>query len=309
MGVRRLNLSRALVQTCRQWDNLRIEQTLFRGYADASDGITIHLRDRSIQARLLIGADGLHSRVRRSANLEGGPGSFRRLGARQHFHVAPWSDYVEVIHGPPGVEAYVTPCGKNMVGVAFLWHADVYRPARGGAGLIPSLFADFPGLAARLRSAAPASAPMGMGPLHRLAKRRCADGVLLIGDAGGYLDACTGEGISLALAQALALEQTVVPLLRHRDGSPRRSQLSPYEKACRRITLPYMQATRVLLLLNHRPAFVDRFIQVMRANPDILQHLFSAQMGQASFWPGWSKVFRLMHGLLVYRRVPPEDGR
>lgn len=145
---------------------------------------------------------------------------------------------------------------------------------------------------------------MATGPLHRLARGRVADGVLLTGDAGGYLDACTGEGISLALAQALAMEETVVPALRRPGGVLRSIQLRAFERAARKITQPYFLATRFLLFLNRRPALFDRFIRAVRIYPDVLQHFFSAQMGRASFVLGWSKLFHLVHGLAMPGGLP-----
>ena len=51
---------------------------------------------------------------------------------------------------------------------------------------------------------------MGAGPLRQRAHRRVAGRVLLVGDAGGYVDALTGEGIALGLAQARAAVAAVV---------------------------------------------------------------------------------------------------
>ena len=44
----------------------------------------------------------------------------------------------------------------------------------------------------------------GAGPLRQRSRRRVAGRVLLVGDAGGYVDALTGEGIALGVAQARA---------------------------------------------------------------------------------------------------------
>lgn len=300
LGIRRPNLSRALLRSALSWNIVDIEETAVRGVTRGTSHMEVHLARGDIRARLVIGADGLNSHVRRWAKLEAGCGSFHRLGARRHFQIPPWSEHVEVIHGA-GIEAYVTPCGRDMIGVAFLWDATRFREACGGTALLPSLLRVFPELQDRLAKAPPASPPLSTGPLHRLARRRSSDGVILIGDAGGYLDACTGEGLSLAFAQALALEHTVVPLLQ-RGGVPTRSQLEAYEVACRDITLPYLRATHVLLYLGRHPALLDRFIQAVQGAPDILQHVFSAQMGQASFWPGWGKLLRLVWAMSLANR-------
>ena len=46
-----------------------------------------------------------------------------RLGVRQHFKMAPWSDYVEV-YWSEHAEAYVTPVADDLVGVAILYYKD-----------------------------------------------------------------------------------------------------------------------------------------------------------------------------------------
>ena len=51
---------------------------------------------------------------------------------------------------------------------------------------------------------------MGAGPLRQRARRRVAGRTLLVGDAGGYVDALTGEGIALGLAHARAAVACVV---------------------------------------------------------------------------------------------------
>ena len=56
--------------------------------------------DGPLSARLVVGADGLRSRLRRWAGLDGEPAPVRRFGVRRHFAIAPWSDFVEVSWGP-----------------------------------------------------------------------------------------------------------------------------------------------------------------------------------------------------------------
>ena len=74
---------------------------------------------RLLTPRLVIGADGLTSRVRKAACLQVRRPSPFRYGVRQHFKVQPWTDQVEV-YWSPGGEAYVTPTGDDELNVAFL---------------------------------------------------------------------------------------------------------------------------------------------------------------------------------------------
>ncbi len=61
--------------------------------------------------------------------------------------------------------------------------------------------------------------------------------MLLVGDAAGYEDALTGEGISLAVKQAAAVVDAIV------NDAP-----SSYEAAWHRVTRDYRLLTRALVL-------------------------------------------------------------
>jgi flavin-dependent dehydrogenase len=146
-----------------------------------------------LTARWLIAADGLHSPSRRALGLDRPCAAPRRYGLRRHYRAAPWTDFVEV-HWSRHGEAYVTPVGEGLVGVAVLSHHR--RPH-------DQHLAAFPGLARTLQGLE-AGPVRGAGPLRRIASAPGAGRVLLVGDAAGYVDALTGEGIALATATASA---------------------------------------------------------------------------------------------------------
>lgn len=148
----------------------------------------------SVIADHLIAADGLHSPSRRRLGLDRPTRRHARYGQRQHFRVQPWTDRVEV-HWGPEAEAYVTPVAEDLVGVAVL--SSERRP-------YAIHLEQFPELLAQLDGAAPASDVRGAGPLRQRASTPVHGRVLLVGDASGYVDALTGEGISLGLAHGRA---------------------------------------------------------------------------------------------------------
>lgn len=160
--------------------------------AQDADGVTA----AGVRARWLLGCDGLHSTVRRLAGLEAARPvrAARRFGVRRHYRVAPWTDLVEV-HWGRHAEAYVTPVGADLVGVALLGPAPVDVDAE---------LAAMPALATRLAGAPVEAADRGAGPLRQRTRARTAGRVLLVGDASGYVDALTGEGLRLGFAQAVA---------------------------------------------------------------------------------------------------------
>ena len=166
------------------------------------------VRCAGLQARYLAAADGLHSPIRRSLGLalpDRGP---RRWGIRRHYRVAPWSDNVEVhwaygsgVEGASrGGEAYVTPVADDCVGVVVL------TSRQGG---FDNILADFPRLAARLHGE-PHGPDRAAGPLRQRVRTRSAGRVLLVGDAAGYIDALTGEGLGIAFDGAELLVDCVL---------------------------------------------------------------------------------------------------
>jgi flavin-dependent dehydrogenase len=182
-----------------------------------------------VPARWVVGADGLLSRVRRWAALDGaasrGSASSSgggRFGVRRHYACRPWSESVEVYWGER-CEAYVTPVGPDEVGVAILWS--------GRKAGFDSLLAEVPALAGRLAGAPRSSSDRGAGPLAQRVRGVRHGNVALVGDAAGYLDAITGEGIAVALHQAAAL----VAALRTAHGAHGGDGLAAYAAAHRRI--------------------------------------------------------------------------
>ena len=105
----------------------------------------VSIKNNVFHPKLLIGADGLHSRVRKLANLEATIPKLKRWGVRQHFNVEPWSAFVEILWGS-GLEAYVTPVSETSINVSLLWDAKHYKPEHGGKKLFCSMLNDFPEL-------------------------------------------------------------------------------------------------------------------------------------------------------------------
>src|SRR5579864_5454238 len=137
LGVRRLHLHQALARRAAEVGVELCWGVAAGGLAPAlAAGAAGAYTDRAglelAAARWVIGADGLHSRVRQWAGLEGPPSRCRRFGLRRHFACRPWSDMVEV-HWGPRCEAYVTPVGQREVGVAMLWSEPPQRAADGRA--------------------------------------------------------------------------------------------------------------------------------------------------------------------------------
>jgi flavin-dependent dehydrogenase len=259
LGVRRTVLHAALGARA---DALGVERHLGR-VKDIEQGAD-HVVVDGVEARWLIAADGLHSGVRKQLGLGLPARRPRRLGIRQHFATRPWSGFVEV-HWSEHAEAYVTPVSDDTVGVALLYYPDVVGPA-GGEPPFERLLRHFPDLAARLGD--PASQVRGAGPFEQRVKRRRVGRVLLVGDAAGYLDPLTGEGVRLGLATADAAVRAIV------SGRP-----EGYERAWRRATRRYFVMTEGLLQLARWRWTRRRLVPALRTLPWLMSASIDALGG------------------------------
>jgi flavin-dependent dehydrogenase len=198
-----------------------------------------HVQAGSLVARYLVAADGLHSAVRDLAGLSVAAGGAPRWGLRRHYALTPGTDAVEVTWSARS-EAYVTPVAADTIGVAIL------SSVRGG---FTDQLGAFPELAERLAGARPVSSVRGAGPFRQRVSSRVAGRVLLVGDAAGYVDALTGEGLALALTTAAALVRC---LLADRPAA--------YDHAWRRLSRRSRWLTETLLWARGHPALARRIV-------------------------------------------------
>ncbi len=269
--------------------------------------LTVRVGRHTVSTRCVVGADGLNSRVRRWAGLDMGRDRSERWGVRQHFAIAPWTDLVEVYFGPQ-VEAYIAPVGRCEIGVTLLWNRRSCQHVEGGERLVPGLLAAFPELSKRLRNVPTSSKRAAIGPLYRRARSRVADGVVLIGDAGGYVDAITGEGLSLAFCEALLLERTVGQVFheaRVMGQVPPASRLSAFAEQSRALRRAPEQLARLVVKLARSEPAMERVIGGLAASPGAFQHFLCSNMGLCSPWelsvPDALRLFRGMAGVRLAR--------
>jgi flavin-dependent dehydrogenase len=227
LGIRRTELSRALLARTLELGVAVREETRVEAVIQWRDGATVSFAEGSLDAKWVAIADGLGSLVPGAA--PGGGVRMRRYGFRRHYRLRPWSAFVEV-HWGEGAEAYVTPVSEEEVGVALLWHER--------APSWEAMLSRFPSLEERLRGAEAISSIQGAGPFRRRPRRVRAGRLALVGDASGYVDAITGEGLAIAFECARALAFSL------KEGG-----LASYERAHRRAMRRYRGTTEVVLAL------------------------------------------------------------
>jgi flavin-dependent dehydrogenase len=182
------------------------------------------------------------------------------------------------------VEAYLTPVGPGRVGLAFLFERDIPFALSVGPQSGPEskgerfdeLLSLFPSLHSRFSHARPDSQILGAGPLARGARARVADRLVLLGDAAGYLDAVTGEGISLALGCAQDLAALLPDALRRGASA---ADLAGHERAWRSRYRVYAAWTRLVLLLARHPALRRGVLALAGAQRPVFERIVAAAVG------------------------------
>lgn len=189
-----------------------------------------------IQARLLVAADGLHSTVAHRLGWHR-TGALRKIALVAHVRgIGDLTDYCEmhlydrryVGLAPMETEGANRLCNIGMV-------VDEARDGRALAGrpeeFLRTTLATFPLIRDRLAELTIERKTMAVSRLNVHARRLVDDGIILVGDAAGYYDPFTGEGIYQALHSAHLAAGVVVPALTQGDLSARR--LAPYAQRMR----------------------------------------------------------------------------
>ncbi len=205
-------------------------------------GLRLHLqrdgRDLALQVRLLVGADGVHSRVARALGLPRPREVVLALGVEARLSL-PREDYVHVFVGPglaPGWFGWAIPSGPGLarLGIGCLL----------GRGLPLELYRAFKeGPLAPFGPVREERFYGGAIPLSP-APRTYGDHVLLVGDAAGQVKPLSGGGIYTGLVAADLCAQAAWRAFQGDDLSA--PSLAWYERAWRRRLGPELARSRHL---------------------------------------------------------------
>ena len=269
LGIRRTALVAALARRAEALGVKLWPQSAVRGVIRHYETTFLSLARGDLEARVIVAADGLHSRLRRGAGLCAPPGRRRRVALRQHYAVSPWTDRVEVYVDGRG-EAVVTPVAHDTVNVNVVWE----HGAVAGRTMAEHL-ERFPSLRERLAAAAITSTVKGAGPMAVRARRRTAHRLVLVGDAAGFVDSISGDGLSIAFASALTLGE-YLPAAITRGATV--ASLRGYEHAARRIFRSYWTVTQALLWIARHPRCRTALIRRLARHPAVCQAIMGGTM-------------------------------
>ncbi|HET7274894.1 MAG TPA: NAD(P)/FAD-dependent oxidoreductase [Longimicrobiaceae bacterium] len=217
----------------------------------AVTGVRTGRAGRSIRARLVVGADGIRSVVvrrlgllRRSPRLRklaltGHVRGVEGLGGRGELHVRAW--------GCVGVAAV----GGDLANVTVVVNGgEAGRVGGDREQFFDTVLASEP----RFADCARDGGVLATGPFDWPTRSAVADGAMLVGDAAGYYDPFTGQGMYRAMKGAAMAAEVADNALRTNDPSAR--ALRKYDRDRRREFGPGIRVQHLVEAFVARPAMM-----------------------------------------------------
>jgi len=248
----------------------------------------------TLRARLVIAADGVYSTLARRLGL------VRRVRWLQH--TAFVTHYTGIAAVQPWGEMFLVPAGyiglasvgEALVNVSVVLRAAYLKDRQSPTEhVVTETIQAHPELQQRFAQARRVTALLATGPMAQRTMRPQHDGILFIGDAAGFLDPFTGQGIYLALQSAMLAATAAHQALDEPHGAT--ASLQHYVRAHRQVwqdkyrlsaliqlglRMPWL-ANHVIVRLARRPALADTVVGVtgdLLSPKSVLSWRFAAQV-------------------------------
>lgn len=275
LGIRRLDFDARLVDELGRHSQIQFcPQSEARDLRRDADGVAVISAVGEIRARFVAVADGLRSSFRHRLGWTVGPRAPHRYGIVAHWAMdGPVDPWVRITFDR-GLEVYEGPVAHNQRMVGLLCYHDRMREF---GGRLESRYREVvQALRPGLRMADLVGPVLASGPFWYTASTVADRGVFLVGDAAGFSDPITGEGVAAGLRQARAFAAALD------TPNPERT----YRKTHRRMTKDPRRVAALLLRLSRTPDLIERGIRNHERVPRTLTTLLGIGFG---YW-GFNRV-------------------
>ena len=278
LGVRRTIFDAVLVDALRREPGVTlVEGVRATGILrDASNLVTGVTTDRGpVVADAVIAADGLHSPIRAAAGWTGAMGGRGRYGLAGHWRLDVRDLDRIIVTFAAGQEWYQAPVGPELLLVSSL--AGRSRIGATARNYEAAAQAALPAL----RGATLAGRPLAAGRFRQHPRTVAADGLFLVGDAAGYDDPTTGEGIGIGLLLAERLGLHIASAL---SGEvDRDTAAARYRRDHARLWRNRNRVTALALAMAQRPWLSRRAVARAADRPQALGALLGINCGYWGF--------------------------
>jgi menaquinone-9 beta-reductase len=274
LSLGRETLDTVLVEAAREagasvWEETLVREPLVEGERVIGAVVDRNGQEMEVRARIVLAADGLRSRFARRLGLGQGDGGRRKIGITARYQAAPGTEErVEMHAGGPGCCGLVVRGEEANLGMV----ADG-RQAReiGGdpARFFRQSLAGFPDLGACVHGE-PLSVRT-VGPLTWMTRRQAREGCMLLGDAAGFYDPFTGQGVTFALLTAELAAETALDALA--AGVVSDARLAEYGRRRRALLDPRVQVQKAIQAVVDRPRLLDHVLRRLDRQPDLARTL------------------------------------
>ena len=215
LGIRRTVLDPLILARARAAGVEVRTGVVARGLAIGDDRITgVRTDGGDVPARVVVAADGIGSRMRHAASLDR-PHRSDRYGVSAHVQLNNDVGRMVEVYLERGAELYVTPVDDRIVNVAVLTRRRSFTEVEGDLrGWFTRTVGDRLGADVNAQLL---DDPLAAGPFGAACVRPWRENLVLVGDAAGFADAISGEGMSTTLVSARQCAAAVDQYLDTRD--------------------------------------------------------------------------------------------
>jgi flavin-dependent dehydrogenase len=220
-----------------------------------------------LRARFVVGADGLRSVVQRRLDLARRPARLRKIALVGHLAEAgDGNGFGELrVRGGRTCGYAPLPHGGN---VTLVIPADEAAEVGGSPrDFFTAALSEFPEVQARVRAGGLETHVLVTGPFDRPVRRAWSPGALLVGDAAGYYDPFTGQGIYQALRSARLAAEAIDTALT--DSEKEIQALARYGRRMSIEFGPKRGLQRFIEAAVSRPAVMSRFVCALSSRKGI----------------------------------------
>jgi flavin-dependent dehydrogenase len=277
LGVRRTSFDDALLDAVRREPRATVrEGERVTRLLRAPQGVAgISTIAGEIRSRIVIGADGLHSQIRAWAGLRSRSQARLRYGLAGHWQVDTRGRDAVTVTLAGDHEWYEAPVGPDLLLVSILSH-------RSRSQVTARTYAE----AARrsvagLAGAELLSGPLGAASFHQRVRTVAEGGVFLVGDASGYDDPTTGDGIAIGMLLAERLAEHAGELLGGRISAATAERRYATDHA--RLIRERRRLTQLALFLARSRVLSRRTIVRATSDPRAVAKLVAINCGYQTF--------------------------